>query len=108
LRSGASNRSDLGGVLQTNNIHLVVCPPGEVTKTLAALKASPATAKSKARFIFATDGVDFEAEDLASGDTVACAYRDFPITSASSCPSRVSRPSNKSEKALSTSGLPAA
>jgi hypothetical protein len=78
LRSGASNRSDLGGVLQTNNIHLVVCPPGEVTKTLAALKASPATAKSKARFIFATDGVDFEAEDLASGDTVACAYRDFP------------------------------
>ncbi len=40
-RSGASNRSDLGGVLQTNNIHIAVSPPGEVTKTLAALKASP-------------------------------------------------------------------
>jgi hypothetical protein len=28
LRSGASNRSDVGGVLQTNNIHLAVCLPG--------------------------------------------------------------------------------
>ena len=78
LRSGASNRSDLGGVLQTNNIHIAVCPPGEVTKTLTALKASPATAKAKAKFILATDGMDFEAEDLESGETVACAYRDFP------------------------------
>jgi hypothetical protein len=26
LRSGASNRSDLGGVLQTSNIHLAVSP----------------------------------------------------------------------------------
>ncbi|BBB99818.1 MULTISPECIES: class I SAM-dependent DNA methyltransferase [Bradyrhizobium] len=79
LRSGASNKSDLGGVLQTNNIHIAVCPPGEVTKTLTALKASPATARAKARFILATDGADFEAEDLESDDPpIACAYRDFP------------------------------
>jgi hypothetical protein len=78
LRSGASNRSDLGGVLQTNNIHLAICLPGKATNTLAALKASPATAKAKARFILATDGLDFEAEDLTTGETVACAYQDFP------------------------------
>lgn len=78
LRSGASNKSDLGGILQTNNIHIAVAQPGEVTKTLAALKASPATSKAKARFILSTDGVDFEAEDLESGETVACTYRDFP------------------------------
>src|SRR5687768_11370996 len=78
LRSGVSNKSDLGGVLQTNNIHIAVCLPGEVTKTLAALKASPATARARARFTLATDGTDFEAEDLTSGETVACAYRDFP------------------------------
>lgn len=78
LRSGASNKSDLGGVLQTNNIHIAVCPSGEVAKTLAALRASPATARAKARFVLATDGEDFEAEDLTSGETVACAYRDFP------------------------------
>lgn len=78
LRAGASNKSDLGGVLQTNNIHILICDAGRVTKTLAALKASPATAKAKAKFVLATDGVDFEAEDLASGDTVACAFKDFP------------------------------
>jgi len=78
LRKGESNKSDLGGVLQTNNIHIAVAAPGEVTKTLAALKASPATARAKAKFVLATDGETFEAEDLASGETVACAYRDFP------------------------------
>jgi hypothetical protein len=78
LRSGASNRSDLGGVLQTNNIHIAVAAPGEVTSTLAALKASPVTARAKAKFILATDGDTFEAEDLTSGETVACGYTDFP------------------------------
>jgi hypothetical protein len=78
LRSGASNKSNLDGVLQTNNIHIAVSAAGGVTKTLAALKASPATTKAKAKFILATDGTDFEAEDLDSGETIACAYRDFP------------------------------
>ena len=79
LRSGATNSSDIaGGVLQRSNIHIAVCHAGDVSKTLAALKASPATAKAKAKFILATDGVDLEAEDLASGETVACAYADFP------------------------------
>jgi hypothetical protein len=78
LRSGASNKSDLGGVLQTNNIHIAVCAPGEVGKTLLALKASPATTRAKAKFVLATDGDTFEAEDLTSGETVACAHRDFP------------------------------
>src|ERR1700716_989108 len=78
LRKGESNKSDLGGVLQTNTIHIAVAAPGEVTKTLAALKARPATARAKAKFVLATDGETFEAEDLASGETVACAYADFP------------------------------
>ncbi len=78
LRAGASNKSDLGGVLQTSNIHILTCDAGRVTQTLAALKASPATAKAKAKFILATDGADFEAEDLSSGETVACAFKDFP------------------------------
>jgi len=78
LRAGASNKSDLGGVLQTSNIHILTCDVGRVTQTLAALKASPATAKAKVKFILATDGTDFEAEDLTSGETVACAFKDFP------------------------------
>ncbi|GMA58185.1 hypothetical protein GCM10025858_26880 [Alicyclobacillus sacchari] len=78
LRSGETNKSDIGGVLQTNNIHIAVAPTGEVTKTLAALKESPATSRAKARYILATDGEVFEAEDLDSRETVACAYQDFP------------------------------
>jgi hypothetical protein len=79
LRKGESNKSDLGGVLQTNNIHIAVCKPGDVTRTLTALKASPATARAKARFALATDGDLFEAEDLTTDDApVSCTYADFP------------------------------
>jgi hypothetical protein len=79
LRAGASNSSDIGGVLQRNHIHIAVSHSGEVRKTLAALRASPATAKAKARFILATDGETLEAEDLASNAApIACAYADFP------------------------------
>ena len=79
LRAGASNKSDLGGVLQTNNIHIKVCAEGEVTKTLAALRESPATTRAKAKFILATDGHTLEAEDLTSDDPpIACEYKDLP------------------------------
>jgi len=78
LRAGSSNKSDVGGVLQKPHVHIAVSLPGEVDKTLGALKASPATAKTKVRFILATDGEDFQAEDLELGEKVACAYRDFP------------------------------
>jgi hypothetical protein len=41
---------------------------------LSELRDSPANAKNKVRFILATDGVDLEAENLVSGETVACTY----------------------------------
>ena len=78
LRAGATNRSDIGGVLQTNNIHIAVASSGDVSATLARLKASPATTKAKAKFVLATDGTMLEAEDLDSGETISCDYADFP------------------------------
>lgn len=79
LRNGNTNKTDIeGAVLQYNNIHLAVTAKGEVLTTLDKLKASPATARQKAKFILATDGEEFQAEDLSSGDTVACAFQDFP------------------------------
>jgi hypothetical protein len=79
LRTASANASDVtGGVLQKSNIHLATCSEGMVGETLIALRSSPKTAANKAKFILATDGVSFEAEDLASGETVACAYRKFP------------------------------
>lgn len=79
-RLKSSNDSDInGGVLQRNNIHIAVCATGLVTETLHKLRLSPATIKAKAKFILATDGVDFEAEDLTSDDSpVVCKYEDFP------------------------------
>ena len=78
LRAGDTNRSDCGGLLQRNNIHMAIAPPGKTTATLHALRASPATAKQKAKYILTTDGEQLEAEDLASGETLACAYADLP------------------------------
>ena len=78
LRDGVMNKSDIGGVLQTNNIHILVSNSGAVAAALAALKASPASLRAKAKFILATDGTDLEAEDLTTGETIACSYKDFP------------------------------
>ena len=78
LRAGASNKSDVGGVLQTNNIHILTCEAGQVARAFKAIKDSPATVKAKAKFILATDGTDFEAENLVNGETIACQYKDFP------------------------------
>lgn len=79
LRTGNNNTSDLpGGVLQRSNIHIAVCEAGAVGETLKTLRASPATTKAKAKFILATDGQTLEAEELAGGETIACAYPDFP------------------------------
>jgi hypothetical protein len=76
LRNGSSNGSDVpGAVLQRSNIHLGVSANGETPAMLDALKASPATKKQKAKFILATDGEVLEAEDLASGETMACEYQ---------------------------------
>lgn len=77
LRSGNTNTSDVaGGVLLRNNIHIAVCAENAVSETLTRLANSPATSKAKAKFILATDGVTLEAEDLNSGETVACNYAD--------------------------------
>ena len=79
LRSGNTNVSDVpGGLLQRNHIHLAVCGAGAVGETLKALRVSPATTKAKAKFILATDGQSLEAEELSSGETISCDYRDFP------------------------------
>ena len=79
LRKGGTNASDLpAGVLQRNNIHIATAAPDQVTATLAALRASPATTRAKAKFILATDGDTLEAEELAGGETIACAFTDLP------------------------------
>lgn len=79
LRAGNNNASDVpGGVLLRSNIHIAACEPDTVGETLKALRASPATTKAKAKFILATDGQTLEAEELITGETIACDYPDLP------------------------------
>jgi len=80
LRKGTSNKSDIDGVLQVGNIHIKTCGVGRVPETLTELRDSKATQtkRNKVRFVLATDGEHFEAEDLITGDIVSCAYDDFP------------------------------
>lgn len=79
LRTGNSNKSDIeNGVLQYNNIHMAIALEGQIKETLDALRASPATSRQKAKFILVTDGEWFEAEDLVTGETIACDFADFP------------------------------
>lgn len=80
-KKGSTNASDLkaeGGVLQRNNIHILVSPVGETANTITKLKESPSTEKAKAKFILATDGNYIEAEELSSGEILACNYKEFP------------------------------
>jgi hypothetical protein len=78
LRTGDTNKSDVGGVLQRNNIHLLIAAPGEVEAALAALRDSPATAKHRVKFILATDGEWLEAENLGGGAPLACEFARLP------------------------------
>ena len=79
LRAGNNNASDvLGGVLQRNNIHIAACAVGAVGDTLKDLRDSPNTTKAKAKFILASDGQTLEAEELSTGETIACDYQDLP------------------------------
>ncbi|WP_440980072.1 class I SAM-dependent DNA methyltransferase [Sphingomonas pseudosanguinis] len=73
-----TNQSDVGGVLQRNNIHIGIASAGQVGATLATLRASPKTTSAKAKFLLATDGETVEAEDLVGGDVIACSYADLP------------------------------
>lgn len=78
LRSGTSNKSDVkNAILQRNNIHILSCKKGKVTESLETLRNSPSTKKNKAEFILAADGLDFQAENMLTGETVACEYKDF-------------------------------
>jgi hypothetical protein len=65
-------------LLLRNHLHIAVCAPGPVGATLEALRRSAANTKGKPKFLLATDGETLEAEDLVGGETIACAYQDFP------------------------------
>ena len=78
LRAGSTNQSDIGGVLQRSNIHIATCDAGQVDAAMSALRDSPKTASAKAKFILATDGETFQAEEIGTNVApVVCNYEEF-------------------------------
>lgn len=78
LRSGSTNSSDVeNGVLQRNNIHIATANKGDVEAAFQALKQSPKTGSGKVKFILATDGNTFNAEDLTSGEIVVGNFQEL-------------------------------
>ncbi|MFN4183661.1 MAG: class I SAM-dependent DNA methyltransferase [Hyphomonas sp.] len=78
-RLRASPNTDIpSAVLQKNQIHIAVCEPGHTGETLGALRAHPKTSRNKCKFILATDGETLEAEDLSSGEHIACPLPELP------------------------------
>ena len=78
LRSGSTNSSDVeNGVLQRNNIHIATANKGDVEATFQALKQSPKTVSGKVKFILATDGDTFNAEDIISGEIVVGNFKEL-------------------------------
>ena len=78
LKTGVSNKSDLGGVLLRNYIHIAVSSLKNIDNKLIALRDSEATKKFKVKYILVTDGQQFHAEDLNTGEIVSCDYLEFP------------------------------
>lgn len=79
LRAGNTNQSDIcGAVLQRGHIHIAACAPGAVDETLKALRESSGTIAQNVKFILATDGEVFQAEDMSGGGAVACSYAALP------------------------------
>ena len=74
LRTGDTNKSDVGGVLWRSNIHIATAEPGQTGDVLRRLRESPQTGRQKAKFILATDGEQIEAEELGSEEVLSCAF----------------------------------
>ena len=77
LRTGSHNKSDCGGVLQRNNIHIATVSSGEIQSKLFSLRNSKATEKFKSKFILVTDGNIIESEDINSGEVLVCSYSEL-------------------------------
>lgn len=84
LKGGHQNLSDVdGAVLWRRNLHYKLAPKGQVAAVIAELERSQATSKYKARFVISTDGDEFSARDLVSGNTINCHFDELAVHFAS-------------------------
>ena len=77
LRKGDTNKSDCGGVLKRQDIHILVTEPGGALNGLDTLRDSKATVSQKCPLILSTDGQDVHIESLKDGVTHALDFENL-------------------------------
>lgn len=78
LRSGAMNKGEAeGDVLWKGKLFFRPAPKGKAAATLDGMKASPATAANKPRFLISTDGEEVSGLDTKSDETFHARYSDL-------------------------------
>lgn len=66
-------------VLWKRNAHFQLASEGQVGRVLTALAANKDTDKQKVRYIISTDGHDFGARDMKSGETLNCLLDELGV-----------------------------
>ena len=77
LRRGDTNKSDCGGVLKRQDIHILVTKLGGALQGLDTLRASKATVTQKCPLILSTDGQEVHIESLEDGVTHALDFENL-------------------------------
>lgn len=78
LKGGDGNTSDLAdGILWKKWIHFQPAAGGQASNVLDAIEASRKTAQGKVRYAITTDGTEFAARDLKTGEALFCPLPDL-------------------------------
>jgi hypothetical protein len=79
LRVGQQDAFGQAPVLWKRNVHFQLASEGQVGRILTALGAHKDTEKQKVRYIISTDGHDFGARDMKSGESLNCLYDELGV-----------------------------
>ena len=79
LRRGQQDAFGQAPVLWKRNVHFQLASEGQVGRVLTALAANKDTDKQKVRYIISTDGHDFGARDMKSGETLNCLFDELGV-----------------------------
>lgn len=78
LKGGDGNTSDLlNGILWKKWVHFQPAAEGQAASVLDAIEASRKTAQGKVRYAITTDGTEFAARDLKTGEALFCPLPDL-------------------------------
>ncbi len=79
LRGGQQDAFGQAPVLWKRNVHFKIASEGQVGRVLTELASNKETNKQKVRYIISTDGNDFGARDMKSGEMLNCLFDELGV-----------------------------